>query len=168
MADVLQTQLRGPRHIQIKIIDIKGQARRTLSADQLIHFYNDNRKSIKVWKKLAINLIHRMCNNAYILYKKNTCHMPIKSRLRFVQDVVEGLTTEHLAAREDREGHVGRAIQPRRVVAIVRQIAGKKEKDCIVCSDRANGVRRRSRMQCTKCNKGLHFQCRKRHACCEE
>lgn len=98
-------------------------------ADQLIHFYNDNRKSIKVWKKLAINLIHRMCNNAYILYKKNTCHMPIKSRLRFVQDVVEGLATEHLAAREDREGHVGRAIQPRRVVAIVRQIAGKT----IVC-----------------------------------
>ena len=39
-------------------------------ADQLIHFYNDNRKSIKVWKKLAIILIHRMSYIAYILYKK--------------------------------------------------------------------------------------------------
>lgn len=66
----------------------------------MIHFYNDNRKSTKVWKKLAINIIHRMCSNAYILYRKNTSDAPVKSRLRFIQEVIEALSSEYLVGRD--------------------------------------------------------------------
>lgn len=45
--------------------------------DIMLHFYKDNRKYTKVWKKLVINIIHRMCSNAYILYKKNTSVTPL-------------------------------------------------------------------------------------------
>lgn len=69
-------------------------------ADMMLHFYNDNRKSTKVWKKLAINIIHRMCSNAYILYRKNTSDAPVKSRLRFIQEVIEALSSEYLVGRD--------------------------------------------------------------------
>jgi len=34
-----------------------------------------------------------------------------------------------------------------------------KERDCIVCSDRAAGIRRRSRHWCPGCGVGVHEKC---------
>ncbi|XP_062608039.1 piggyBac transposable element-derived protein 4-like [Saccostrea cucullata] len=132
-------------------------------ADMLLHFYNDNRKSTKVRKKLEFNIIHRMCSNAYILYKKNTSDMPIKPRLRFVQEVIEEISREHHANR----GKPVRGVIRNRNIGI-QPIQGNKEKDCIVCSDRSTGQRRRSRSQCRSCRRGLHFACSDRHVCPEE
>lgn len=84
-------------------------------ADMMLHFYNDNRKSTKVWKKLAINIIHRMCSNAHILYRKNTSDAPVKSRLRFIQEVIEALSSKYLVGRDQ---PVRGVRQTRRDVAI--------------------------------------------------
>ena len=53
----------------------------------------------EVWKKVTINLLYGMCNDAYILYNKTGSKMPNIDRLKFVQVVVEELYIEKLAER---------------------------------------------------------------------
>ncbi|MES9880152.1 MAG: hypothetical protein ABW185_04645 [Sedimenticola sp.] len=67
-------------------------------ADMLLSFYDGKRKSIKVWKKMALHIFQRMLLNAYILYTKHTSDQKKKSRIRFNQDVIDGLAREHLPA----------------------------------------------------------------------
>ena len=71
-------------------------------ADMLMSFYSNNRKCIKVWKKMIIHIIGRVLMNAYVLYSQSSSERPIKSRLRFCQEVVEGLASEHLAGKRTR------------------------------------------------------------------
>ena len=47
----------------------------------------------------------------------------------------------------------------------VRELEGKKEKDCCVCSNRKQGIRKRSRTVCQKCEMGLHGTCMAKHRC---
>ena len=49
----------------------------------------------------------------------------------------------------------------------IANLPGKKEKDCIVCSDRNNPAIgcKRSRTVCTKCDKGVHAKCSLKHKC---
>ena len=69
-------------------------------ADMMISFYETKRKTIKVWKRVLIHLIHRVLLNSYILYTQNTSDVPMKSRLRFCRDVVQELAEEHLRQRQ--------------------------------------------------------------------
>lgn len=89
-------------------------------ADMMLHFYHDNRKSTKVWKKLAINIVHLMCSNAYIRYRKNTSDAPVKSRLRFIQEVIEALSSEYLAGRDQPV----RGVRQRRRDVTIKHIQG--------------------------------------------
>lgn len=61
-----------------------------------------------------------------------------------------------------------KGVRQRRRDVTIQHIQGRQEKDCVVCSDRATGQRRRSRTQCTRCLKGLHFVCLNQHLCVEE
>ncbi|CAG2204537.1 unnamed protein product [Mytilus edulis] len=65
-------------------------------ADMMVTHYNDNRKTFKVWKKVAFNFLQRIVINAYILYCKNTSDQPVKSRLQFVQSIIEDLSCDYL------------------------------------------------------------------------
>ncbi|KAJ8319539.1 hypothetical protein KUTeg_002887 [Tegillarca granosa] len=137
------------------------------TTDSVMKAYSGQRKNRKTWKKVLLHLYHRILHNAYILYTKNTADTPIKSRVRFIQDVVESLsdtvTINVIPARarphdQRRNIHVG-----------VKLLSGRKEKDCCVCSRRSQaGGRRRSRTACSFCGKGLHRCCIQFHYNCHE
>ena len=93
--------------------------------------------------------------NSYILYKLTVAHP--KTRLEFIKDVIDSLASDY---KEIEAVSVSRNQD-------IRNLPGKKEKDCIVCSDRnnpANG-RKRSRTVCTKCDKGVHAKCSLKYKC---
>ncbi|XP_053408986.1 piggyBac transposable element-derived protein 4-like [Mercenaria mercenaria] len=127
-------------------------------ADMLLSFYNGQRKTIKVWKKMAFNIIQRMALNSYVLYSQNTQENPM-SRLRYMQAVVSGLSEEHLRERNQPPVVVRRE---RHRHQELRLVAGGREKDCAVCSNRRM-ARRRSRKECSVCLRGCHRVCWQNH-----
>lgn len=130
--------------------------------DALMKAYGGQRKHKKPWKKIVLYLFSRILHNAYILYEKNTADTPVKSRLRFIQDVIESLASLPSNPPPRQGNRRARTIS-------VRTLPGKKEKDCCVCSGRyTGGVRRRSRTVCTFCSKGLHSKCVRQHNDCIE
>jgi hypothetical protein len=40
--------------------------------DMMSGVYDDHHKSKSMWKRIAINIFHRMLLDAYILYRRNT------------------------------------------------------------------------------------------------
>ena len=134
-------------------------------ADMMVTYYNDNRKTLKVWKKVTFNFIQRMIINSYILYRKNTSDQPVQTRLQFIQCLVEDLATEHLTSR-NLEVNENPTAGRRHQRMSLRKIP--KYKDCCVCSDRGGfGGRHRTRTVCKHCNKGLHKDCINNHVCIE-
>ncbi|CAC5384500.1 unnamed protein product [Mytilus coruscus] len=133
-------------------------------ADQLVSAYVDDRKTMKVWKKIVFNLLQRMVTNAYIHYKQNS-DAPRLSRLSFLQSIIEDLAQEHLLSRQQRLPN--RELNNARIR--LRKIPDGKEKDCSGCSDRNgwNG-RNRTRTVCVRCGNGLHKKCKHNHVCVEE
>ena len=73
------------------------------SSDQVMYSYIYDRKSKSWSKKVAFNLLSRLLMNWYILYKQ-TVRNP-KSRLEFIQDIIDSLASESKAI-------VGDLIQP--------------------------------------------------------
>jgi hypothetical protein len=53
-----------------------------------------------MWKRIAINIFHRMLLNAYILYRRNTDDDQLLSRADFIASVIEALSNEHLVNRQ--------------------------------------------------------------------
>ncbi|CAC5410838.1 unnamed protein product [Mytilus coruscus] len=72
-------------------------------ADMMTESYNDGRKTLKVWKKVVFNLMHRMVINAYIIYKENTSDNPKLSRLAFTQKLIEDLAKDHMMQRNENQ-----------------------------------------------------------------
>ncbi|VDI16621.1 Hypothetical predicted protein [Mytilus galloprovincialis] len=72
-------------------------------ADMMTESYNDGRKTLKVWKKVVFNLMHRMVINAYIIYKENTSDNPKLSRLSFTQRLIEDLAKDHMVLRNENQ-----------------------------------------------------------------
>lgn len=132
------------------------------TTDAIMKAYSGQRKNKKVHKKVILHLFHRILHNAYILYQKNTCDIPVKSRVKFLQSVVESLSAENV-------DQIPRRRARQRKTTVV-DLPGKKEKDCCVCSDRrrGGGQRRRSRTACARCGKGLHSGCVRLHQGCQE
>ena len=124
--------------------------------DMLTSFYSDNRKTVKLWKRIVFNLFQRYVINAYVLYTKNTSDRPVKSRLRFTEDIIDALAMEYKDFNAERRGN-----------RLILLHAGRV-KDCCVCSmprghNQQVGQRRRSRYQCTTCRRGVHVLCLPRH-----
>ncbi len=133
--------------------------------DAMLYCYLDERKTLKVWKKCAFNLIGRTLLNAYILYKCNTGHTPVLSRHQFVCSVIRSLSQEWLRAKG--AGGDGRIaplhVLQERQAAGVQRLPGKLERICVAC--KVLNLRRRSRTICSVCGKGLHLQCLENHQC---
>ena len=119
-------------------------------SDQMIVAYNDHRKCSKVWKKIIYYIFHRIMLNSSILYCQNTSQ-PIMSRLQFTQSVIESLASTYLTKR-----NAGNNVNPQ---VRVKKLDGRKERDCVICSDRKRNIRRRSRTSCARCTRGLHAAC---------
>ncbi|CAG2231488.1 unnamed protein product [Mytilus edulis] len=104
---------------------------------------------------------NRFMINAYILYKKNSNNPRPLSRLQFIHEVVESLSMEHM-----RDRFPGQLENRKKEL---RRLANGKVKDCVVCSYRSNGRRKRSRLQCGRCLRGVHSLCFNRHlVLCDE
>lgn len=128
-------------------------------SDMMLYAYLDERRTVKYWKKVTFNILHRMIVNAYIIYKQNIpADKKPMTRHKFTVGIVNDLVEEHKANRNrptPSKGPVG--------VSIIEE---NKEKDCCVCSDRKTpGGRKRSRTMCNKCLKGLHGPCMSKHKC---
>ena len=95
--------------------------------------------------------------NSYILYKL-TFRNP-KFRLEFIKNVIDSLASEPKAI-------VGDPVQPpHSATKKLTQLPGKKEMECVVCSDRKNNACRRSRTVCSSCQKGVYALCFQKYKC---
>lgn len=131
------------------------------TTDAIMKAYSGQRKNKKVHKKIILHLFHRILHNAYILYQKNTSDNPVKSRVKFLQYIVEDLSSGDMQPNRRR--------RIRQIHRGVVNLPGRKEKDCCICSDRRRGgQRRRSRTACTQCGRGLHRGCARLHQECRE
>ena len=128
--------------------------------DQMLYLYHDERKSVKVWKKVVFNLLGRMLLNSYTIYLQNTSDSSPLSRKMFNLAVIDALANDHLRTHATGKSSSTKA-EPG-----VRRLPGSREKDCCVCSDRKLQLRRRSKTVCVICLKGLHLTCASKHKIC--
>ena len=76
------------------------------AGDMMMSFYESKRKTIKVYKRIMIHIIHRALLNAYVIYKENTTDRRKKSLDAFTRAVINDLSAEHI--------RMNRRLQPRR------------------------------------------------------
>ncbi|CAC5373928.1 unnamed protein product [Mytilus coruscus] len=107
--------------------------------DMMCGIYEDKTKTKTMWKRVAINIFHRMLLNAYILYKYNTNENQQISRYEFIVCIIESLSNRKHRQHRDRGG-VDRNENAMPHVTLQR-LLGKREKNCVVCST-VNGRKR--------------------------
>ena len=96
--------------------------------DMLTSFYSDNRKTVKLWKRVVFNLIQRYVINAYILYMQNTSDGPIKTRLQFTESVIDSLANEYKDVhRANQKNHLVRMHNNRQ-----RNVVAVQDKDALI------------------------------------
>lgn len=66
------------------------------AGDMMMSFYESRRKTIKVYKRIMIHLIHRALLNAYVIYKENTNERGRKSLVSFTRKVIRDLSADHM------------------------------------------------------------------------
>lgn len=118
-------------------------------SDRKIYQIAAERPTHRYWVKIFRNIMDMSLRNAYEIYLQTVTTPPISCQ-DFVAEVVEGLCTP--------------APQPEQPMSLSLQhqcvlLPDKKERDCVVCSDRSAGIRRRSRHWCPGCDVGVHGQC---------
>lgn len=92
-----------------------------------------------------------MAYSAYVLYDKNSPAAGKLSRFDFMSTLVEELCSTRVG-----NDQMPQVPHEHRIGAL----PGKKEKDCVICSDRSvPGGRKRSRTQCEGCSVGVHLKC---------
>ena len=114
-------------------------------SDRKVYHVAAERSSRRYWKKIFFNIMDLSLLNAYELYRSNTDH-PV-SRYDFMCDVVLGLCASGAAAAVPDMQHC------------LQHLPGKRERECVVCSDRARGIRKRSSFCCAACGDGVHREC---------
>lgn len=119
--------------------------------DQQVDYVAGERPFHKFWKKCFFAIVDRMAYCAFVLYDNNCPATDKLSRFGFMSTLVEELCSTRLndqvPAEVPHEHRIG--ILP-----------SKKEKDCVVCSDRTvPGGRKRARTQCEGCRVGVHLKC---------
>ena len=105
--------------------------------DQMVDHVAAERAFHKFWKKCLFALLDRMEFCAYVLYVKNTSATRKLARIPFMCTLIEELCSQELDLGPHRplvpQGHQ------------IEKLPNRKEKDCVVCSNRAVvGGRRRS------------------------
>lgn len=122
--------------------------------DQMVDHMAGERPFHKFWKKCFFSVVDRMAFCAYILYEKNTSVQPKRTRFQFMCALIE-----ELCAASDDQATPDRAL-PAPCTHRPALLPGRKEKDCVVCSNRlVRGGRKRSRTHCQGCQVGVHIKC---------
>lgn len=118
-------------------------------SDRKLYQIAAERTTNRYWLKIFFNIIDICLRNSYHLYTKAnpnstlTCH-------DFCANVVETLCANNRP--------IERAPAPD-LTHCLTTLPGRKEKDCIICSDRTVGLRHRSRTWCPGCKAGVHKRC---------
>ena len=125
-------------------------------SDCKIYHVSAERPSKRFWKKIFFNLVDTALLNSYILYQANTDGGQTLMRHDYIVAVVESLCLG--------DGEVlGVPAPPLFVAGLLphdlQRLPGKRERECVVCSDRSAGIRKRSSYYCTGCNLGIQWQC---------
>ena len=94
-----------------------------------MYSYRFDHKSKSWSKKVVFNLLLWLLMNSYILYKLTVRNL--KSRLEFIKDVIDSLASESKTI-------VGDPVQPPSATKKLTQLPGRKERECVVCSNRKN------------------------------
>lgn len=130
-------------------------------SDMMNYTYLDERRTVKLWKKVVFNIMSRMVLNSYILYKENVQGNPM-SRLKYIQSIVHDLGIEWLQNKTWGPAPANPNQLPTNQFG-VKKLPDRKLRKCNVCSK--DNVKRRSAFVCVKCDKGLHPQCISQHTC---
>ena len=124
-------------------------------ADQMTVFYSFVRKTLKWWRKIFFWLLEVSIVNSYILHKLTSTP---KSHLDFRRAIVEEFAAISIQQTPPRP----RPGRPRKRLAgdperlnqqphFLAKRPANEQRDCLVCSDRQRGVRRRSLYYCRIC-----------------
>ncbi|KAI0218363.1 hypothetical protein LSAT2_029928 [Lamellibrachia satsuma] len=146
-------------------------------SDRKIYHVSAERPSRRYWKKIFFNLMDMALLNSFELYYSNTDGRRRKTRYDFICSVLESLCgvngVGEAAAAEAAAQPAAPAAQPAAAPAAQPDVAqpavpeghqlqhlpGKQERDCVVCSDRSRGIRKRSSYWCAGCGSGVHKHC---------
>ncbi|CAG2204877.1 unnamed protein product [Mytilus edulis] len=104
--------------------------------DQLLSVYDPDIRSVKLWKKILVNLLLTACVNAYICHKRSFLLGRKLTHLQFQQDIVTGLVGDHTIQRRvlgrNGEGATSRATSEH----FLFEIPGRKRRNCVSCHSR--------------------------------
>ncbi|UYV82787.1 hypothetical protein LAZ67_22000852 [Cordylochernes scorpioides] len=113
----------------------------------MMNMYQDERRSLKWWRKVFISMIHRTLLNAYIIYRQNT-DKPL-DRYDFQKVLITELTKDYAKRKE-----IKYIKRPMSSTHSLERLPEKKERQCVVCTPKL-GRKKRTRYQCISCDKGL-------------
>ena len=126
--------------------------------DKKVCHYAAERPTHRYWVKIFRNLMDIALLNSYELYK---IHTTVRlDRNEYIAQVVESLCGT--APDPPNAAAAAPATPPPPPALVGHQIAylpGRTERQCVVCSDRKRGLRRRSRTYCPGCDVGVHKTC---------
>lgn len=125
-------------------------------SDRKIYQIASERPVLRYWIKIFRNLLDMALRNSYELYRASTNARNLISCQDFVARIVEGWCDYYVPYPHP--AGMGPAQRPA-VGCQIEQLEGKKERDCIICSSRRGGVRRRTRTRCARCDVGVHNKC---------
>ena len=126
-------------------------------ADQFTVYYSFIRRSKKWWRKLFFWLVEVAIVNSYILYRLST-QSPL-THLQYRRRLVDALASHHRITAPPRP-HAGRPHacplnptggDPARLNKQPHYLGKRELQDCLVCSNRPAGKRRRSKFYCKSC-----------------
>ncbi|UYV69043.1 hypothetical protein LAZ67_6002162 [Cordylochernes scorpioides] len=123
--------------------------------DQMMNMYQDERKSLKWWRKVFISMSHRTLLNAYIIYRQNT-DKPL-DRYDFQKVLITELTKDYAKRKE-----IKYIKRPMSSTHSLERLPEKKERQCVVCTPKL-GRKKRTRYQCISCDKGVCPGCWNEH-----
>jgi hypothetical protein len=135
-------------------------------SDMMVYAYLDERRTVKLWKKVVFSIFSRMVLNSYILYKENVKlngnGRPM-NRYKFMENLVQDLGREWIVAKTQQPAVVERENQGPANLFGVKKLPGRKLRLCKECS--TEDTKHRSAFVCVRCDRGLHPECIQNHRC---
>lgn len=141
--------------------------------DTLDHYcgsYSFARRSTKWWRKLFFWLLEVALVNSYILWSmdREEKNLPKKSHLYYRKQIIEQLVGDVQNTEASKKGRKSSSDNAERLLGkhFMARTAGRKPKDCILCSDRkTHGRRKQTVYYCKTCTRkpGLCFDCFERY-----
>ena len=117
--------------------------------NQMISYYDGDRKSYKWWKKVFFFAINICINNAYILWNYfHTKETIFDFRNNLVDEILAFTQTKY---NKINNPFVYNSIKLISVTTLHELSLGNKPRDCKLCSNRKNGIRKITKYICKEC-----------------